>query len=43
VTPNGKLYIHFTAFWSMIIYFLLDDNQSTDVIETFMEGMVRKK
>ena len=23
VTPNGKLYIHFTAFWSMIIYFVL--------------------
>ena len=23
VTPNGKLYIHFTAFWSMIIYFIL--------------------
>jgi hypothetical protein len=27
VTPNGKLYIHFTAFWSMIIYFLLVQNQ----------------
>jgi hypothetical protein len=28
VTPNGKLYIHFTAFWSMIIYFLLVQNHS---------------
>ncbi len=40
VTPNGKLYIHFTAFWSMIIYFLLDDNLNTDVIDTLVESMV---
>ena len=27
VTPDGKLYIHFTAFWSLILYFLLEDDQ----------------
>ena len=27
VTPDGKLYIHFTAFWSLIIYFVLEDEQ----------------
>ena len=29
VTPDGKLYIHFTAFWSLIIYFVLEDDQVT--------------
>jgi len=43
VTPNGKLYIHFTAFWSMIIYFLLDDNIGNDVLDSVVEGMVTKK
>lgn len=45
VSPNGKLYIHFTAFWSMILYFLMDDvdNNSTDVLETVMEGFVKTK
>ena len=27
VTPDGKLYIHFTAFWSLILYFVLEDDQ----------------
>ena len=27
LTPDGKLYIHFTAFWSLILYFLLEDDQ----------------
>ena len=27
ITPDGKLYIHFTAFWSLIIYFVLEDEQ----------------
>ena len=27
VTPDGKLYIHFTAFWSLILYFVLEDEQ----------------
>lgn len=26
-TPDGKLYIHFTAFWSLVLYFLLEDDQ----------------
>ena len=26
-TPDGKLYIHFTAFWSLILYFVLEDEQ----------------
>ena len=28
-TPDGKLYIHFTAFWSLILYFVLEDEQVT--------------
>merc|ERR1711983_424380 len=27
VTPDGKLYIRFTAFWSLILYFVLEDEQ----------------
>ena len=27
VTPDGKLYIHFTAFWSLVLYFFLEDDQ----------------
>jgi hypothetical protein len=43
ITPNGKLYIHFTAFFSMVLYFLMDDTDttSTDVLETVMEGFVK--
>ena len=29
-TPDGKLYIHFTAFWSLVLYFLLEDDQVID-------------
>lgn len=43
VTPNGKLYIHFTAFWSMIIYFILDDNLDNDILETVVRGMATKR
>jgi hypothetical protein len=25
-TPDGKLYIHFTAFWSLVLYFMLEDD-----------------
>ena len=32
VTPDGKLYIHFTAFWSLIIYFVLEDDQVNSFI-----------
>ncbi len=48
ITPNGKLYIHFTAFWSMILYFVTDDvdnksHRSTDVLDTVMESFVKVK
>ena len=46
IIPNGRLYIHFTAFWSLILYFKIDDldnNQSTDVLETVMENFVKVK
>ena len=45
ITPNGKLYIHFTAFWSMILYFVIDDvdHTSTDVLDTVMENFVKVK
>ena len=33
VTPDGKLYIHFTAFWSLILYFVLEDEQVTNLFE----------
>ena len=26
-TPDGKLYVHFTALWSLVIYFMLEDEQ----------------
>ena len=35
VTPDGKLYIHFTAFWSLILYFVLEDEQVKQKIEGF--------
>ncbi len=41
--PDGRLYINFTAFWSIIIYILLDDDQAgTDPIESVVEGIVKK-
>ena len=45
ITPNGRLYIHFTAFWSLILYFVVDDHdhKSTDVLETVMENFVKVK
>merc|ERR1712032_1642203 len=42
VTPDGKLYIHFTAFWSLILYFVLEDEQSTDLLDSMVEGFIRK-
>ena len=43
ITPNGKLFIHFTAFWSMVLYFSIDktDDQTTDVLDTVMENFVK--
>ena len=45
IIPNGRLYIHFTAFWSLILYFIVDDvdHKSTDVLETVMENFVKVK
>merc|ERR1711860_22243 len=45
IMPNGRLYIHFTAFWSLILYFIVDDvdTKSTDVLETVMENFVKVK
>jgi len=42
VTPDGKLYIHFTAFWSLIIYFVLEDDQTTDLLDSVVEGFLKK-
>merc|ERR1711973_402865 len=42
VTPDGKLYIHFTAFWSLILYFVLEDEQSTDLLDSVVEGFLKK-
>lgn len=45
ITPNGKLYIHFTAFFSLILYFVTDDvdKKSTDIVlDTVMENFVKK-
>ncbi len=44
---GGKLYIHFTAFWSLVVYFLLDDDDevrfggNNDPLETVMEGLYK--
>merc|ERR1719510_2471732 len=45
ITPNGKLFIHFTAFWSMVLYFSIGktDEETTDVIDTVMENFVKPK
>ena len=45
ITPNGKLFIHFTAFWSMVLYFSIDktDEETTDVLDTVMENFVKTK
>jgi len=32
-TPDGKLYIHFTALWSIILYFLIDEDQDDEIID----------
>ena len=45
ITPNGKLYIHFTAFWSMVLYFFIDDVDHTraDVLDSMVENFVKVK
>merc|ERR1712212_742142 len=42
VTPDGKLYIRFTAFWSLILYFVLEDDQASDLLDTVVEGFLKK-
>jgi len=45
ITPNGKLYIHFTAFFSMILYFITDDvdQSNKDVVGSIMDNFVKVK
>ena len=46
ITPNGKLYIHFTAFFSMILYFITDDvdqSQNQNVMDSLMDNFVKVK
>lgn len=42
VTPDGKLYIHFTAFWSLVLYFFLEDDQTCDVLDTMIDKYIKK-
>lgn len=47
-TPNaGKLYIHFTAFWSLLLYFLTDleviDYYATDPLDNVVETFIKKE
>jgi len=41
-TPDGKLYIHFTAFWSLVLYFQLEDDQANDLLDSVVEGFLKK-
>ena len=46
ITPNGKLYIHFTTFFSMILYFITDDvdqSQNQNVMDNFVKVKKSKK
>ena len=44
VTPDGQLYVYFVAFWSLLLYFYLDDdqNQGTDPVESVISSFVRR-
>lgn len=42
VTPDGKLYIHFTAFWSLVLYFFLEDDQTCDILDTMIDKYIKK-
>ncbi len=41
--PDGKLYIHLTAFWTVLIYALLDEEEAAgqDIIENVVERFIR--
>ena len=42
----GKLYIHFTAFWSLLLYFLtemdVNDYYATDPLDDVVETFIKK-
>ena len=40
-TPDGKLYIHFTALWSIILYFIIDEDQVH--FKNLIFGSLKKK
>ena len=47
-TPDGgKLYIHFTAFWSLLLYFLaekeVNDYYATDPLDNVVETFIKKE
>jgi len=42
-TPDGKLYIHFTALWSLILYSILEEDQEDDIIDGVIESWFVKK
>ena len=46
-TPDGRLYIYFTAFWSLVLYFFSDDPvanfQSNDLIDSVAESLAAKR
>jgi len=47
ITPEGRLYIYFTAIWSTLLYFLTEDSNTDyyakDIMDTMAEGLVPKK
>ncbi len=43
-TPDGQLYIHFVAFWSLVLYFYLDEEDGgIDPLESVIEGFVGRR
>ena len=44
---GGKLYIHFTAFWSLLLYFLsekeVNDYYATDPLDNVVETFIKKE
>jgi len=44
VVPDGKLYVHFVAFWSIVLYVLLDEEHpGVDPLETLVESFMKKR
>ena len=46
VTPDGKLFIYFTAFWSLLLYFFTEDTAdfySKDPMDSMAEGFLVKR